>query len=65
MIYIVSEVDEREALEFVMKLEEEGNVSELQVTETTFFSSIMFLTKANQTRVKKVVDFWFLNVEYA
>lgn len=59
--YNVKEVKEKEALDFVWKLESEGIVSEVHMKLKGFFSPIMFLRKANQSKVRKVVDFRLLN----
>lgn len=59
--YNVSEVGEKEAMEFVRKLEREGIVSQLEVTKKGFYSHVMFLQKASQKGVRKVVDFRLLN----
>lgn len=59
--YNIAEVSDKEPVAFVKKLEEEGIVSKLQVSEKAFFSLVMFLPKADQIGVRKVVDFRLLN----
>lgn len=57
--YNISEVGDKEPMNFVMKLEREVIVSQLQVVEKAFFSLIMFLRKARQKGVL-IVDFRLL-----
>lgn len=43
-------------MDLLWKLEGEGIVSQLHVTEKAFSSPVMFLQKARQKGLKKVVD---------
>lgn len=59
--YNIEKVSDKKAMDFVQKLEKEGNVSELKVTKKSSFSSMMLLRNGGQQGVRKIVDFRLLN----